>query len=49
MKTILKSQETDGQKDRSWNGQTELNNMLVKGSVLNEINKVGTFTQNFKK
>ena len=29
-------------------GQTELNNMLVKRSVLNEINKVGTFTQGFK-
>ena len=29
-------------------GQTELNNMLVKKSVLNEINKEGTFTQGFK-
>ena len=29
-------------------GQTELSNMLVKKSVLNEINKVGTFTQGLK-
>ena len=29
-------------------GQTELNNMLVKKNVLNEINKEGTFTQGFK-
>ena len=29
-------------------GQTELNIMRVKKSVLNEINKVGTFTQGFK-
>ena len=29
-------------------GQAELNNMLVKKSVLNEINKKWTFTQGFK-
>ena len=29
-------------------GQTELNNMLVNKSVLNEINEEGTFTQGFK-
>ena len=29
-------------------GQTELNNMVVKKSSLNEINKEGTFTQGFK-
>ena len=29
-------------------GQIEPNNMLVKKSVLNEINKEGTFTQGFK-
>ena len=28
-------------------GQTELNNMLVRKNVLNEINKEGTFTQGF--
>ena len=42
MKTLQKtqkSQETD-------HGQTELNNILVK-KKLNEINKVGTFTQGF--
>ena len=38
---ILKTQETD-------HGQTELNNMLVKKSSLNEINKEGTFTQAFR-
>ena len=29
-------------------GQTELNNILGNKSVLNEINKEGTFTQGFK-
>ena len=29
-------------------GQAELNNMLVKKSVLNEINKEGTFIKGFK-
>ena len=29
-------------------GQTQLNNMLVKKSSINEINKEGTFTQGFK-
>ena len=33
--------------DRKHREQTELNNMLVRKSVLNEINK-GTFTQGFK-
>ena len=28
-------------------GQTELNNMLVRKNVLNEINKEGTFTRGF--
>ena len=28
-------------------GQTELSNMLVKRSVLNEMNKEGTFDQGF--
>ena len=38
---ILKSQEIN-------HGQTELNNMLLKKSVLNGINKEGAFTQGFK-
>ena len=29
-------------------GLTELDNMLVKRSLLNEVNKEGTFTQGFK-
>ena len=29
-------------------GQRELNNMLVTRSVLNEMKKVGTFTQGFR-
>ena len=29
-------------------GQTELNNVLVRRNVLNEINKEGTFIQGFK-
>ena len=42
---ILKSQETN----RPWTeGQTELNKILTKKSVLNEINKVGLFIQGFK-
>ena len=45
MKTWLKKQQnTHELRDR----QTELNNMLVNKSVLNEINKEGTFTQGFK-
>ena len=39
---ILKTQETD----KPWTDK--LNNMLVKKSLLNEINKEGTFTQGFK-
>ena len=30
------------------NGKTKLKNMLVRKSVLNKINKEGTFTQGFK-
>ena len=35
-------------KRKTDHGQTKLNNMVVKKSVLNEINKEGTFTQGFK-
>ena len=41
MKTKQNTQETD-------HGQTERNNMLVKKTVLNEINKISTFTQGLK-
>ena len=42
---IAKYSRVKGQTDHE---QTELNKMLVKKSVLNEINKEGTFTQGFK-
>ena len=42
---ILTSQAVKRQTDHR---QTELDNMLVNKSVLNEINKEGTFAQGFK-
>ena len=42
---ITKSSEV--QRQRVHGGQTELNNMLLRKNVLNEINKEGTFTQGF--
>ena len=35
-------------KRKTDHGQTKQNNMVVKKSALNEINKEGTFTQGFK-
>ena len=35
-------------KRHTGHGQTQLNNMLVKKSSINEINKEETFTQGFK-
>ena len=35
-------------KRQTGHGQTELNNIIVNKSVLNEINKEGAFTQGFK-
>ena len=46
---IAKYSRVKGQTARQTDhGETELNNMLVKKSVLNEINKVGILTQGFK-
>ena len=42
---IAKYSRVKRQTDR---GQTDLNKMLVKKTVLNAKNKVGTFTQGFK-
>ena len=42
---IVTSQDS---KRQIYHGQTELNNILVNKSVLNEINKEGILTQGFK-
>ena len=51
VKTVRKSNKIfTGQdsKRQIYHGQTELNNILVNKSVLNEINKEGILTQGFK-
>ena len=51
MKTGRKSNKiftSQDSKRQIYHGQTELNNILVNKSVLNEMNKEGILTQGFK-
>ena len=47
MKTLAEKIAKSWVKRQTGHGQTELNNIPVNNSVLNEINKEGTFTQGF--